>query len=155
MQRNTLLAASAIVSALLALSACGGTAALSKPAYINKADAICKTASTQIKGLGSPKDAKGFVTLLDRATPIETKLLSDLEGLAKPKADAKALQTQYFDVYDRAVTQLKKVQVEADKAGGDPAKLSKLAGSLNGFNTAAADKYIGGYGIHSCSQGGG
>jgi hypothetical protein len=75
------------------------TAALTKAAYIVKANAICQTMNNRVKALGDPgRDPKKVAAVIDSSTVIIRQTLVRLRALPVPSGEATKLDAVYATV---------------------------------------------------------
>lgn len=125
------------------LTGCGGDKSLSKAEFIKKGDAICTKGNQEINaaakkafGNGSqPSKTQIAKFAKDDAIPAIETQISDLRGLAPPKAD-KAKVKKILDTANAAL----------DKIKADP---SILAGQQP---FEESNKLAGDYGLKACAQ---
>jgi len=133
----------AIAGATLAIAAAcggtGGTAALSKPTYIKRADAICARASQAENALGQPNSGAQRVAYVRKVYSIERGVVQRLRSLQAPSTDAATLKTM-LDNVDRALSF--EGDVESAAMGGNQSSINsaeaKGAVFLNRATVAAA-----------------
>ena len=88
-------------AALLVAAACGGTstsAALSKPAYIKRADAICLKASNAEQALAQPASGQQRVAYVKHVYAIERGVVQQLRALRPPASDAAMVNAMLANV---------------------------------------------------------
>lgn len=145
-----------LLLAALALGACGGSSGTSKSSYINRADAICAKADTQINGVPKPQLTgtqahilKGLGVYVDRVLPVVHGVVGQLKGLSQPSAD-QAILRRYFAALDDAVTRLQNLSAAIRR--GDVKAVQAEATALN---NAQPDALARQYGFKRCGGTGG
>jgi hypothetical protein len=89
-----LAATAAAVGVALALSACGGSGALSHSQLVSKAGADCRRATQAAAKLGAPGTSFSSLNTYARGlAPIVTNLIGDLNALKPAAADRSAVQS--------------------------------------------------------------
>jgi len=118
----------ALVVCALSLVACGPDEPLTHAELVERADAICLDAFSQVREIGAdlpePDDAsvEAWADALGRTVPILEAMTSDLEALEPPAADTDGFGA-LLAAYDRAMESLRKVRVAAE--AGDPDGMSQ------------------------------
>lgn len=149
----------------LLVSACGSSAeALSKPDYIEQANAICQQVHDEGDALfeeffagfedWNPEDPEtqehflvGFGELMDVAVPMFEQQSEDLRGLAPPKEDRDLVEALLDDM-DSALEEMDEL-VDAAVAGDEAAR-ARLFGDDDPFTDV--NRRAGEYGLTVCGQ---
>ena len=106
MNAQRLIFTATAAATLAVAAACGGTsgtAALTKPAYIKRADAICLRASRTENALSQPNSGPQRVAYVRKVYSIERGVVQRLRSLRAPSADAATVKTM-LDNVDRALS---------------------------------------------------
>jgi hypothetical protein len=124
MNAQRLIFTATAAATLAVAAACGGTsgtAALSKPAYIKRADAICLRASRAENALGQPSSGPQRVAYVRKVYSIERGVVQRLRTLQAPSADAATVKTM-LDNVDRALSF--EGDVESAAMGGNQSSIN-------------------------------
>jgi hypothetical protein len=118
-----------------------GAGAIVKQAYINKADALCKTSNAELDAMAEPNDIKELKTRLDKSVVILEKLTADVKALPAPTVDKDKLD-EMFKAVDVMIAKAKEAQAAAT-AGDEDKTFSLLTelDSLTNSGNAKADAY--------------
>lgn len=144
-----------LVVPVVLVAGCGGgssPAALSKPDYVSKAEAICTTATTALNALTPPTAASGLAGYLDSTVKAASSATDALQALRPPAADAAALKTKFTGPLAAQVASVKKLiplYDQAAKAANPQAALAEVpAPQLPRPDTA----YLTSYGMPACAK---
>jgi len=125
------------------------TAALTKAAYIVKANATCKTMNDRVKALGDPgRDPKKVAAVIDNSTVIIRQTLVRLRALPVPSGEATKLDAVYATV-DKVLADAPTYSA-ALRAGN--AQAANIAGSTLQAEQKAANAASVEYGLTVCGS---
>jgi hypothetical protein len=157
---HTRLVVAGLVSAALALAACGssGGKTVSKAEFLRKGNDLCATAKTDVDKLKSPDaDPQSDLTkaqlkeigdYLDKAIPIQNRLIGKLRDLGAPAGDASKLSK----LYDESDSGTKELTTAANQAhNGNQASFRDHL-KKGGDKLDAAQKGVTDYGLDKCGS---
>lgn len=139
---------------LATLAGCGGSeepAPDPKPAYVERATAICRDADAEFRALEPPATPQQFGPYVQQTVALAERAQTSLQKLTPPPKDRAALQSKVLGPFAELVEQGKAYSAEVTAAGGDQARLLALLDERP--TSAGIDKaYLQTYGLQTCAD---
>jgi|SRR5919204_2364427 hypothetical protein len=98
----------AVLAAVVLLAGCGGSSRLSHEAFVERANAICRTYDDAVKRLRRPQTATEVAPYTERVLPLYRRAVGELAKLRPPARDESTLRAllQSYRVIERDLADL-------------------------------------------------
>ena len=139
----------------LLLAGCGGTSApkpLSHADYASRADAVCTTATTTLKGLAAPSMPDQLGPYLMKSVGAARTAVDQLKALTPPVADAKAIKDKFTGPLEAQVAGVEKLVPAFEAAATSPDPKAAIAMIPRPPVVKADTVFVAAYGMKSCTD---